>query len=327
MPDELPKVSQNVPVIVEFIEELIEKGHAYEVDGDVYFRVASFRDYGKLSGQRPGRAPGAGAEREEGGPARLRALEGEEGGRGHVLELAVGPRPAGLAHRVLRDGREHPRRDVRDPRRRHRPALPAPRERARAVARARPRLRADLGAQRARALHRREDVEVRGQRHHDPRGGRQVGPRGAAALLPRRPLAQAGRLLRRDDGAGAGAGRDVPQRVHAAEGEAEAPVLGRLRRRARGRLRHAERARSHARVGLERPARPARPRRSRSSGSSRCPSRSRRRRRSWRSPRRARPRARRTNFEEADRLRDELAAAGWEMRDRIGGYVLRQKKT
>src|SRR5262245_16001254 len=51
MPDELPKVSQNVPVIVEFIEELIEKGHAYEVEGDVYFRVSSFRDYGKLSGR------------------------------------------------------------------------------------------------------------------------------------------------------------------------------------------------------------------------------------------------------------------------------------
>jgi cysteinyl-tRNA synthetase len=33
------------------------------------------------------------------------------------------------------------------------------------------------------------------------------------------------------------------------------------------------------------------------------------------------------NFEEADRLRAELTAAGWEMRDRIGGYVLRPKKT
>src|SRR6185295_8051320 len=51
LPDEMPKVSQNVPVIVEFIEELIEKGHAYEVEGDVYFRVSSFKDYGKLSGR------------------------------------------------------------------------------------------------------------------------------------------------------------------------------------------------------------------------------------------------------------------------------------
>ena len=40
-------------MIVEYIEELIERGHAYEVDGDVYFRVASYADYGKLSGQQP----------------------------------------------------------------------------------------------------------------------------------------------------------------------------------------------------------------------------------------------------------------------------------
>jgi cysteinyl-tRNA synthetase len=53
MPDDMPKVSQNVPVIVEFIEELIEKEHAYEADGDVYFRVSSFEDYGKLSGRDP----------------------------------------------------------------------------------------------------------------------------------------------------------------------------------------------------------------------------------------------------------------------------------
>ena len=40
-------------VIVEFIEELIETGHAYEVEGDVYFRVRSFDDYGKLSNRDP----------------------------------------------------------------------------------------------------------------------------------------------------------------------------------------------------------------------------------------------------------------------------------
>ena len=41
---------------------------------------------------RPGR--GAGAEPAQGGPARLRALEGEQAGRGHLVGLAVGPRPA-----------------------------------------------------------------------------------------------------------------------------------------------------------------------------------------------------------------------------------------
>jgi cysteinyl-tRNA synthetase len=53
MPDHMPKASELVPEIVRFIEALIESGHAYAVDGDVYFRVASFPDYGRLSGQRP----------------------------------------------------------------------------------------------------------------------------------------------------------------------------------------------------------------------------------------------------------------------------------
>ena len=92
---------------------------------------------------RPG--GGAGAEPAQGGPARLRALEGEQAGRGHVVGLAVGPRPAGLAHRVLGDGGEAARPVVRDPRRRARPRLPAPRERARAVAGARARVRARSG--------------------------------------------------------------------------------------------------------------------------------------------------------------------------------------
>jgi cysteinyl-tRNA synthetase len=52
-PDYVPKASDSVPQIVEFIEALVEAGHAYPVGGDVYFRVASFPEYGQLSGQRP----------------------------------------------------------------------------------------------------------------------------------------------------------------------------------------------------------------------------------------------------------------------------------
>ena len=52
-PDELPKASAAIPQIIRFISDLIELGHAYGSDGDVYFRVASFPDYGRLSGQRP----------------------------------------------------------------------------------------------------------------------------------------------------------------------------------------------------------------------------------------------------------------------------------
>jgi cysteinyl-tRNA synthetase len=53
MPDHLPKATESIPRIVSFIEELIAGGHAYAVDGDVYFRVASDPGYGRLSGQRP----------------------------------------------------------------------------------------------------------------------------------------------------------------------------------------------------------------------------------------------------------------------------------
>jgi cysteinyl-tRNA synthetase len=53
MPDHLPKATEAVPQIVAFIEELIEQGYAYAVEGDVYFRVARDPRYGRLSGQRP----------------------------------------------------------------------------------------------------------------------------------------------------------------------------------------------------------------------------------------------------------------------------------
>ncbi len=53
MPDELPKATEMVPQIVSTIAELVERECAYAVEGDVYFRVARFPDYGKLSGQRP----------------------------------------------------------------------------------------------------------------------------------------------------------------------------------------------------------------------------------------------------------------------------------
>ncbi|HEX3806171.1 MAG TPA: cysteine--tRNA ligase [Gaiellaceae bacterium] len=53
MPDHLPKATDSVPQIVAFIAELIARGNAYESGGDVYFRVASFAEYGRLSGQKP----------------------------------------------------------------------------------------------------------------------------------------------------------------------------------------------------------------------------------------------------------------------------------
>jgi cysteinyl-tRNA synthetase len=52
-PDAEPKATETVDGIVELIAKLIEGGHAYEAEGDVYFRVRSFPGYGKLSNRRP----------------------------------------------------------------------------------------------------------------------------------------------------------------------------------------------------------------------------------------------------------------------------------
>src|SRR6266545_7430459 len=47
-----PRATETMPEIIRFIAGLIESGHAYEAGGDVYFRVVSDPDYGKLSGRR-----------------------------------------------------------------------------------------------------------------------------------------------------------------------------------------------------------------------------------------------------------------------------------
>src|SRR3954454_23845394 len=53
LPDVLPKATESVPQIVQFIEELVGAAYAYAAEGDVYFRVARYADYGQLSRQRP----------------------------------------------------------------------------------------------------------------------------------------------------------------------------------------------------------------------------------------------------------------------------------
>ncbi|MEG0692063.1 MAG: cysteine--tRNA ligase [Oscillospiraceae bacterium] len=44
-----PKVTENMDEIIEFVKTLVDKGFAYETNGDVYFRTAKFEEYGKLS--------------------------------------------------------------------------------------------------------------------------------------------------------------------------------------------------------------------------------------------------------------------------------------
>ena len=52
-PDAEPLASETIAEIVALVEELIERGAAYVANGDVYFRVASYPEYGRLSGARP----------------------------------------------------------------------------------------------------------------------------------------------------------------------------------------------------------------------------------------------------------------------------------
>ena len=47
-----PRVTQHIREIVEMIDGLIEKGYAYESEGNVYFSVEKFPQYGKLSKRR-----------------------------------------------------------------------------------------------------------------------------------------------------------------------------------------------------------------------------------------------------------------------------------
>lgn len=48
-PTYTPHVTDTMPKIISFIKELVDKGYAYEKDGDVYFRVTKIDDYGSIS--------------------------------------------------------------------------------------------------------------------------------------------------------------------------------------------------------------------------------------------------------------------------------------
>ncbi|NGM17521.1 cysteine--tRNA ligase [Eggerthellaceae bacterium zg-887] len=60
-----PKATEEIPAMIELVQELVDTGHAYEVDGDVYFSVRSYPEYGELSGRN--------VDEMEGGHRELRA--------------------------------------------------------------------------------------------------------------------------------------------------------------------------------------------------------------------------------------------------------------
>jgi len=50
--DIYPKASETITEMIEMIKDIVEQGYGYESEGDVYFSVEKFEDYGKLSGQK-----------------------------------------------------------------------------------------------------------------------------------------------------------------------------------------------------------------------------------------------------------------------------------
>jgi len=49
--DLYPKATEHIKDMIELIQELLDRGYAYEVEGDVYFDISKFSSYGKLSGR------------------------------------------------------------------------------------------------------------------------------------------------------------------------------------------------------------------------------------------------------------------------------------
>jgi len=78
-PNIAPLATGHIPEQIALVENLVKSGHAYEVNGNVYFSVESFPGYGKLSGRTDLEAVQSGARvgvrSEKAQPFRLRALE------------------------------------------------------------------------------------------------------------------------------------------------------------------------------------------------------------------------------------------------------------
>ena len=112
-----PAATGHVPEMLELIERLIAAGHAYPAEdgsGDVYFDVRSWPAYGELTHQGIDDMEAA-TDADPRGKRDARDFALWKGKKDSepataVLALAVGPRPARLAHRVLGDGAEVPRR-------------------------------------------------------------------------------------------------------------------------------------------------------------------------------------------------------------------------
>lgn len=127
-PDLEPRVTEHIPDIIALIQALIARGHAYVAQEHILFDVASWPDYGQLSGRRPeDMLAGArgGGRALQAKPARLRLVEAFDTGPAR-LEQSLGTRSPRMACGMFGDDWPPYQRHARHPWRRAGPDLPAP---------------------------------------------------------------------------------------------------------------------------------------------------------------------------------------------------------
>lgn len=128
-PTHEPRATKYIPQMLRLVDLLAEKGLAYQAeDGDVDYAVRRFPGYGKLSGKRlDEQQSGARVEVDSSKRDPLDFVLWKSAKPGEPSwGFEVGPRPSGLAHRMLRDGAGPAREHLRHPRGRSGPHLPAP---------------------------------------------------------------------------------------------------------------------------------------------------------------------------------------------------------
>lgn len=112
-----PRVTESMEDIIAFIEGLIEKDYAYEVDGDVYYRTRKFENYGKLSHQsidelRSGARIQVGEKKDD--PLDFALWKNAKDGE-NLLGKSLGRRKTRVAYRMFSYGEKIFRRNDRYP--------------------------------------------------------------------------------------------------------------------------------------------------------------------------------------------------------------------
>ena len=119
--DHFPKATDHIDEMIAIVQRLVDKGHAYEVQGNVYFDIASFPRYGQLSGNLQ-QAELMDAIRVEADPLKrdprdFTLWKAAEPGRELKWPRPVGRRFPGMAYRVLGHVDQVPERAIRPPHR------------------------------------------------------------------------------------------------------------------------------------------------------------------------------------------------------------------